>query len=88
MAKIEHPRAQHAHGGTLAATAYGRDAMPTLEDVVELGALSYWETGPDLRYRMHLSSSAAGHRIPDEAFVGRTRWEIAGADPQCDPRWS
>ena len=87
MAENEHLRAQFAHGGTTLPARVPADALSALAEVVELGAISYWETDADLRYTMNLSSSGSGHRIPDEAFVGRTRWEIAGADPDSDARW-
>lgn len=88
MAKTEHLRAHVAHGGFPARARGPADAASALAQVVELGELSYWETDADLRYTMNLSSSGSGHRIPEEDFVGRTRWEIAQADPDSEPRWS
>ena len=57
-----------------------------LADFLDTAADRLWEMDADLR----LSFVSAGRRnrmLAPEAVLGKTRWEIAGVEPDCDANW-
>ncbi|MFO1037287.1 MAG: EAL domain-containing protein [Geminicoccaceae bacterium] len=57
-----------------------------LEDYLATASDWLWESGPD--HRFVASAGGTGARDADGTeMVGRTRWEIAGADPERDEIW-
>ena len=45
---------------------------------------NFWEMGADLRFTIDIDSESSP--LPFSA-IGRTRWEMAGADPETDEYW-
>ncbi|MGI9451438.1 MAG: diguanylate cyclase domain-containing protein, partial [Geminicoccaceae bacterium] len=57
-----------------------------LSDFLDTAADRLWEMNADLR----LTFVSAGQRdtmLAPEAVLGKTRWEIAGVEPDCDANW-
>jgi len=73
-----------------ARTAELRESEQRFKDVAEVAGDWIWESGVDHRYTFF-----AGDRLKiTEAFglqpedtTGKTRWELAGADPETDEHW-
>ena len=68
-----------------------RESEQRFRDVAEVGADTIWETGPDHCFTFFSGGSTQEieQRIGVQVshFVGKTRWELAGADPECDEVW-
>ena len=60
-------------------------------DFMALTAEYLWETGPD--HRLTYFSSNVGNLVQRDdddvrtSVIGKTRWELAGVDPDADPFW-
>ncbi len=46
-----------------------------------------WETDPEHRFSLLLGERIEATALLPETLIGRTRWEIAGADPAIDEPW-
>jgi signal transduction histidine kinase len=57
--------------------AGGGTSPPRIERIVELAAVSYWETDAQLRYTA-LVAPAQDRERPLEHYIGRCRWELPG----------
>ncbi|MEM9439606.1 MAG: ATP-binding protein [Pseudomonadota bacterium] len=57
-----------------------------LRQFAECSADVFWEKGADLRYTWIQAANLDGKIAPSD-MLGRTRWEVAGADPDHDPNW-
>lgn len=68
-----------------------RESEQRFRDVVEVAADVIWETDPDHRFLSFSGGSAGELRrrlaIEVEYMVGKTRWELAGGDPNTDDKW-
>jgi signal transduction histidine kinase len=68
-----------------------RESEQRFRDVAEVGADTIWETGPDHRFTFFSGGSAqeieARIGVQVSHIVGKTRWELAGADPGTDEVW-
>ena len=73
------------------AAAALRESEQRFRDIAEVAADVIWETGPDHRFTLFAGDSV--HEIenriglPVSELLGKTRWELAGADPQTDESW-
>lgn len=47
----------------------------------------FWEMGPDLRFTDFLPPPGAPPILARERYIGKTRWEATGADPDRDQVW-
>ncbi len=47
----------------------------------------FWETGPDFRVAWAHESEPSENQLPISSILGKTLWEIVGADPETDPKW-
>ena len=57
-----------------------------LRQFAECSADVFWETDSDLRYNWVQTANLGGDSSPSD-ILGRTRWEVAGVDPDDDPYW-
>ncbi|MDA0655869.1 MAG: PAS-domain containing protein, partial [Proteobacteria bacterium] len=58
-----------------------------LKDYAESASDWFWEQDADLRM-IEITGKNIPEPLRDPAvYLGKTRWEIAGADPDSDPRW-
>ncbi len=55
-------------------------------DFAEVGSDILWETDDKFRIRSILGDSRAVLGLPEDSLIGRTRWELAGADA-TSPLW-
>ncbi len=68
-----------------------RESEQRFRDVAEVGADTIWETGPDHSFTFFSGGSTEeiesriGVRVSH--ILGKTRWELAGADPETDEVW-
>lgn len=63
-----------------------RQSEGKLRQFAECSADAFWETTADLRYSWVQLPGVEGNVDPS-GFLGRTRWELAGGDPENDPLW-
>ena len=68
------------HGAAL------RECEDRLRDIAELSGEWAWETDREHRF-VEIFGDSAPLAAVRKGIVGRTRWEVAGADPQTDPDW-
>lgn len=63
-----------------------RDSERRFQDIVEISGDWTWETDREHRFTALLGAERLPFRT--ESFIGRTRWEGAGADPARDAVWA
>jgi diguanylate cyclase (GGDEF)-like protein/PAS domain S-box-containing protein len=57
-----------------------------LRDFLETAADRLWEMDAELRLS-YVSPGRNGTMVEPALMLGKTRWELAGVDPDCDPVW-
>ena len=57
-------------------------------DIAEVSGDWIWETDPDHRFTFFAGPRLDTAPISPEAALGRTRWDVAGIDPEIDERWT
>ena len=65
-----------------------RESEERLKDIAEAATDRFWEVDENLRFTTVLDYSGRETFPPAEQIIGRTRWEIAGADPDKDEKWA
>jgi len=65
-----------------------QDSEQRFHDFVNASSDRFWETDPHLRFTMVVDTSAVRRHPPASQLIGKTQWEIAGADPDDDPLFS
>jgi PAS domain S-box-containing protein len=84
-------RAEEAVSEHERAEAALRESEQRFRDVAEVGADTIWETGPDHRFTFFSGGSTQEIEsrigVQVSQIVGKTRWELAGADPEADEVW-
>ena len=63
-----------------------RQSEQRLSDFLDTAADRLWETDADLRLT-YVSTGQRDTMLAPEAVLGKTRWEIAGVEPDCDANW-
>ncbi len=58
-----------------------------LRDFVRSSSDRFWEVDENLRFTSLIDMRAGTAYPPEAEFVGKTRWERAGFDPDTDPEW-
>ena len=56
-------------------------------DIAAVSGDSIWEMGPDLRFTSFRGYFDGRLIVDPPAIIGKTRWEVAGADPEQDESW-
>jgi PAS domain S-box-containing protein len=56
-------------------------------DIAEVSGDWIWESDTDYRFSFYSGHGHDGFPLPSEFGLGKTRWELAGADPDRDERW-
>jgi signal transduction histidine kinase len=70
-----------------ARTASLQESDRRLQAIADLTADWVWETDAEHRFTyVGLNSPVAPYQV--SAFIGRTRWQVFGGDPETDPKWS
>ncbi|HLI11911.1 MAG TPA: PAS domain-containing protein [Alphaproteobacteria bacterium] len=64
-----------------------RESEQRFRDIAELTGDWIWEMGPDLRYTLMAGHARAEPVEGRTEALGKTRWELAGADPDRDEVW-
>ncbi len=64
-----------------------RDSETRLKDIAEAASDYFWELDENLRFSFVSSREDAIVGYTMEALGGKTRWEVAGADPDSDDHW-
>jgi PAS domain S-box-containing protein len=67
-----------------------RTSEQRFRDIAEVGGDWIWESDTEHRFTFYAGASASGLLplgIRRESTLGKTRWEIAGADPEIDEQW-
>jgi PAS domain S-box-containing protein len=66
-----------------------RESEQRFRDIAEIGGDWIWETGADHRFTRY--SGSEDRLLPvgetSTSLIGRTRWEVAGGDPDRDDNW-
>ena len=63
------------------------DPADAIAEFVELTGSVYWETDAELLYTHEVLSSRLARGLDPGTYIGQTRWEAAGVDPECDESW-
>jgi PAS domain S-box-containing protein len=63
-----------------------RESEERFKDFAETASDYLWEMGPDLRFNFTQSRDGA-FGIDATKLIGKTRWELAGAETAQDPHW-
>ncbi len=64
-----------------------REGQQRFRDMVDASVDRYWETDESLRFN-HMVEHTERARQPDPASaLGRTRWEVAGVNPDATEKW-
>ena len=63
-----------------------RDGEARFRDFAETASDYFWEMGPDLRFTFTQAQRSSADVDPAR-LLGKTRWELAGVDPEQDPKW-
>ena len=64
-----------------------RDSDFRLRDFVRASSDRFWELDAKLRFTLLMDMRADIAFAPPNRFLGMTRWEGAGVDPETDPKW-
>src|ERR1700730_14275884 len=56
-------------------------------DIAEVSGDWIWESDTDYRFSFYSGHGHDSFPLPPEVGLGKTRWELAGADPDRDERW-
>ncbi|MGA3399994.1 MAG: PAS-domain containing protein [Acetobacteraceae bacterium] len=67
-----------------------RDSEQKFQDIAEVSGDWIWETDADHRFTCLTADAFADPErigVTEAATIGRTRWELAGADPGQDEKW-
>jgi PAS domain S-box-containing protein len=56
-------------------------------DIAEISGDWIWESDTDYRFSFYSGHGHDRFPLPPEVGLGKTRWELAGADPDRDERW-
>ncbi len=64
-----------------------QDSEQRFRDFAEASSDWLWETDADFRFTWVSEGVAHGDRMKSSDFVGRTRWDVFGADIESDERW-
>ena len=69
-------------------TAALSESERRFQDIAEVGGDWIWDTDRDHRFTDLMVGNTRLMPIPLEKFVGKTRWEVAGADPDKNSYWA
>jgi PAS domain S-box-containing protein len=69
-------------------TAALRKSEQRFRDITEIGGDWIWESDTDHRFIFFVGQSLETVSIPPESVLGKTWWELAGADLERDERWT
>lgn len=64
-----------------------RESDARLRDFVRASSDRFWELDSKLRFTMLMDMRADATYPQASNFLGRTRWDTAGVDPESDPVW-
>src|SRR5216684_2425685 len=64
-----------------------RDSERRFQDIAEVSGDWMWETDREHRFTLLLGERTQTTPLDRASLLGRTRWEIAGADPATDELW-
>lgn len=64
-----------------------RDSDARLRDFVRASSDRFWELDAKLRFTMLMDMRNDPAYPPANRFLGRTRWDSVGVDPESDPEW-
>ena len=65
-----------------------RDSDIRLRDFVRASSDRFWELDAKLRFTVLMDLRADTSYPPPSRFLGRTRWDTAGIDPETNPHWA
>ncbi|NQU55727.1 MAG: PAS domain S-box protein, partial [Rhodospirillales bacterium] len=57
------------------------------KDIAETTSERFWEMDENFRFKSIVDPGNKRFPIPPKHVIGRTRWEVAGADPEQDEKW-
>ncbi len=64
-----------------------RESEQRFRDLIDASVDRYWETDESFRFT-HLVEQSGHSRLPMASLaLGRTRWEVAGVDPEATEKW-
>src|SRR5260370_22227815 len=67
-----------------------RESEQRFRDIAEVGGDWIWESDADHRFTLFAGGSLesmARAGVTPAATLGKTRWQVAGADPEVDAQW-
>ena len=64
-----------------------QDSERRFQDIAEVSGDWMWETDREHRFTVLQGKRTEDLPVPPDGLFGRTRWEIAGADPKTDAFW-
>lgn len=64
-----------------------RESDSRLRDFVRASSDRFWELDAKLRFTLLMDLRSGTNYPPPNRFLGHTRWESAGADPEISPHW-
>jgi two-component system cell cycle sensor histidine kinase PleC len=64
-----------------------QESEARLRDFVRASSDRFWELDEELKFTLLMNMRTDQRFPPAEQFIGRTRWENAGIDPNNDARW-
>ena len=77
----------HRELATAAQQVARREADQRFRDIVEVSGDWIWETDAEHRYTFFSNRFQDGKGADPAASLGKTRWELAGVDPEEDEDW-
>ena len=70
-----------------AADASLRESGARFRDLIDASVDRYWEMDDQLRFTYVVEQTGRAKQPPPSGILGRTRWEVAGVDPDATEHW-
>lgn len=64
-----------------------RESELRFRDLIEASVDRYWETDEFFRFNQQVEHGGRARQPPPGTALGRTRWEVAGIDPDATEKW-
>lgn len=64
-----------------------KESEKRFRDIAETTSDRFWEMDENFRFTLNIDASGRKYPISTERFIGHTRWEAAGVDPDKDEKW-
>jgi PAS domain S-box-containing protein len=64
-----------------------KESETRFKDITDLSSDRFWEMDENFCFSSMLDHPESTFLLPPEAFIGRTRWDLAGVDPDTNEKW-